>query len=62
MSHTVNVAYLFLVTYREYSCMSCHIGSNAEFEQGVVGGQLHEALKKLTFPLSKASTECIILL
>jgi hypothetical protein len=42
--------------------MLCRIGPNTELEQGVVGDNLRDALKKLIFPLSKASTECIILL
>jgi hypothetical protein len=31
-------------------------------DKELLGDNLREALKKLTFPLSKASTECIILL
>jgi hypothetical protein len=39
------------------SRMSYRIEPNTELEQGAVGDNLREALKKVTFLLSKASTD-----
>jgi hypothetical protein len=43
----------FLVTYREYSCMSLHIGPNAARDQGALGGEHSPSCAETNFSRSE---------
>jgi hypothetical protein len=42
--------------------MSCHMGPNAELEQGAIGGQPSQSFKEANLSVEQGKHRCIILL